>query len=358
MKPNIAENIKTFRKERKLTQEQLAEAMGVTTGAVHKWEAGLSTPELSMVMELADFFDVSVDVLLGYEIRDNREETIKKRLSDYCKTRNPEALSEVEKALQKYPNSFEIVYAGAVVYRLFAIGGKHEKEVRRSLELYEKALSLLPQNKNPEIGEQTIYGGIAGAYELLGEYDRSMEILKKHNQYGIFNHEIGLGLAFFQKRYSEAEPYLSQSLVNCFLEMTNTVLGLALVLGKEKDYASSLDIIKWEKNNINMFKKGKESGFLDKVEAMTLVIRSYIYLQMKKRKDAEECMKEAYRIAGCFDKEPSFSGSCFRFVNLASDTSFHDGLGFSAGESIETMLSILDNKELIQLWRNEHKYGN
>ena len=53
MKPNIAENIKTFRKERNLTQEQLAEAMGVTTGAVHKWEAGLSTPELSMVISRA-----------------------------------------------------------------------------------------------------------------------------------------------------------------------------------------------------------------------------------------------------------------------------------------------------------------
>ena len=44
----------------------------MTVGAVYKWEARLSQPELSMVMELADFFDTSVDVLLGYEMRDNR----------------------------------------------------------------------------------------------------------------------------------------------------------------------------------------------------------------------------------------------------------------------------------------------
>ena len=67
MTNKLAENIRAFRKQRLLTQEQLAEVLGVTTGAVYKWEAKLSQPELSMLMELADFFDTSVDVLLGYE---------------------------------------------------------------------------------------------------------------------------------------------------------------------------------------------------------------------------------------------------------------------------------------------------
>ena len=53
----LAQNIRTFRKQRVLTQEQLAEVLGVTVGAVYKWEAGLSLPELTMLMELAVFFD-------------------------------------------------------------------------------------------------------------------------------------------------------------------------------------------------------------------------------------------------------------------------------------------------------------
>lgn len=40
MKVTLSENIKRFRKERKMTQEQLAEAMGVSVSAVHKWESG------------------------------------------------------------------------------------------------------------------------------------------------------------------------------------------------------------------------------------------------------------------------------------------------------------------------------
>lgn len=61
---SLAENIRTYRKQRHLTQEQLAEVLGVTTGAVYKWEAGISFPELSLIVELADFFDVSLNAFL------------------------------------------------------------------------------------------------------------------------------------------------------------------------------------------------------------------------------------------------------------------------------------------------------
>ncbi|MBQ1604706.1 MAG: helix-turn-helix domain-containing protein [Lachnospiraceae bacterium] len=70
MKLTLAENIRAFRKERRLTQEQFAEAMGVTVGSVYKWETGQTIPELNMVVELADFFDTSMDVLLGYRVKD------------------------------------------------------------------------------------------------------------------------------------------------------------------------------------------------------------------------------------------------------------------------------------------------
>lgn len=53
----IAENIRALRREKGLTQEQLAGVLGVTTGAVYKWEAGLSQPELGKLAGIADFFD-------------------------------------------------------------------------------------------------------------------------------------------------------------------------------------------------------------------------------------------------------------------------------------------------------------
>lgn len=55
MKVLLAQKLREFRKKQGLTQEQLAEAMGVTVGAVSKWESGASTPDVSLILELADF---------------------------------------------------------------------------------------------------------------------------------------------------------------------------------------------------------------------------------------------------------------------------------------------------------------
>ena len=68
MELSLSNNIRHFRKERHLTQEQLAEIMGVTFGAVYKWESGQSTPELGLIVEMADFFGTSTDVLIGYQL--------------------------------------------------------------------------------------------------------------------------------------------------------------------------------------------------------------------------------------------------------------------------------------------------
>ena len=65
MKLTIGENIRTYRKAMNLTQEQLAEVLGVTVGAVSKWESDRSNPEIGMLPVLAELFGISVDALLG-----------------------------------------------------------------------------------------------------------------------------------------------------------------------------------------------------------------------------------------------------------------------------------------------------
>lgn len=139
MENKLAENIRTFRKQRALTQEQLAEVLGVTVGAVYKWEARLSQPELSTIMELADFFDTSVDVLLGYELKDNSLRTTAARLKKYQSDKDEAGLAEAEKALKKYPNSFEIVFNAAGLFSVFGTERGEKRLMWRALELLEKS---------------------------------------------------------------------------------------------------------------------------------------------------------------------------------------------------------------------------
>ena len=96
----VADQIRFYRRQEGLTQEQLAEAMGVSVAAVSKWEQGQSLPEIPMLMELADFFDLSVDALLGYRLRSNDRKSISERLKVLRREdRYDEGLAEAEMAL-------------------------------------------------------------------------------------------------------------------------------------------------------------------------------------------------------------------------------------------------------------------
>ena len=59
---NLADNITRLRHARKITQEELADFLGVTKASVSKWENAQSTPDLLMLLGLSAFFDVTVDM--------------------------------------------------------------------------------------------------------------------------------------------------------------------------------------------------------------------------------------------------------------------------------------------------------
>ena len=63
----IGNFIKELRKEKKLTQEQLAEKFGVARRTVSRWETGSNMPDLDILIELADFFDVDLREILDGE---------------------------------------------------------------------------------------------------------------------------------------------------------------------------------------------------------------------------------------------------------------------------------------------------
>lgn len=72
----LSENIKIFRKEKGLSQEELASRLNVVRQTVSKWEQNLSVPDSEMLIKLAEVFEVSVGTLLGetVEPKDTKSE--------------------------------------------------------------------------------------------------------------------------------------------------------------------------------------------------------------------------------------------------------------------------------------------
>lgn len=73
-KLNIADNILQYRQKKKMTQEQLADFIGVTKASVSKWETGQSSPDITILPQLATFFDITVDELMGYNPQLSKEQ--------------------------------------------------------------------------------------------------------------------------------------------------------------------------------------------------------------------------------------------------------------------------------------------
>ena len=61
----FSEKLLELRRREGLSQEQLADRLGVTRQSVSKWESGAAVPELSKLVALSDLFSVSVDYLVG-----------------------------------------------------------------------------------------------------------------------------------------------------------------------------------------------------------------------------------------------------------------------------------------------------
>ncbi len=354
MEIKLAETIRTFRKERSLTQEQLAEVLGVTVGAVYKWEAGLSTPELPLIVEMADFFDTSVDVLLGYTLKDNRIDATAQRLLHCQRTKDMDGLEEAEKALKKYPNSFDIVYRSAMLYQALGLYKRDNAKLRRALELLEKARPLLHQNTNPRISEQTLYVAMAEICQDLEDDERALELFKQHNTDGLYSDCIGMIYAKDAKdakHAQEALPYLSESLLIHEAALVRTVMGYLNLFLNSRDYAKAQELLAWALPFFTAMPRPDCTSFMDKINMIFYLFHAHALLKTGQPESARKSAEEAHRLAVRFDAAPSYAADTIRFVMPGEDSTVNDDLGETAEQAAQNALQQMDDPQTTALWQ-------
>lgn len=352
METRLACNIRAHRKARALTQEQLAEMLGVTVGAVHKWETKLSVPELPMIMEMADFFDTSVDALLGYELRDNRLGATEERLWQYHRDKDPQGISEAEKALKKYPNAFNIAYASARIYHGIGMEIHDRAMLCRALELYGKARQLLSQNRNATINEQSLSGDIAQVWFALGEKEKAVDMIRAQNADNHYSAVIGELLATELDRPDEALPYLGQGLMRVFNDIIYTAVGFASVYRARRDHGNGQAILEWSIRTLRGLKQADKPDFIDKLSAVFCAYLAAFQLDAGDADAARESVDRALALARGFDAAPDYSYLNVRFISEGERTgTAYDILGATALQAVENAIRDADSPALTALLR-------
>jgi len=111
MKINLAENLKNLRKEKKVSQEKLADYLNISFQAVSKWENGNAYPDISLLPDLAHFFGITVDELLQVEKLDEEhlyQEYEKKAEALFRDGKRREVLELCQETYRKLPNNIGV----------------------------------------------------------------------------------------------------------------------------------------------------------------------------------------------------------------------------------------------------------
>lgn len=127
------------RKQLKLTQEQVAQFIGVSRAAVSKWEQGLSYPDIALLPKLAMYFDMSIDDLLGYEpqLTTAAIEKIYSRLAkEFTEKPFDEVLAETDKLVSEYYSCYPFIVKMVQLYiNHLNLADRKEEMMRKTLAL-------------------------------------------------------------------------------------------------------------------------------------------------------------------------------------------------------------------------------
>lgn len=170
----VGKNIKKLREKKGLTQEKLANFLGVTPQAISRWENETGYPDIELLPLIANFFNVTIDELLDREIEKNKleiQEGIKEidRLNSIGEKEKRKEL--IIKLYNKYPYNFNIInyYIWLLTY--------DEKNI--NFDEIEKLCLLILEECNDDQIRYSAIECLSNYYSVKGDNKKALKILKK-----------------------------------------------------------------------------------------------------------------------------------------------------------------------------------
>ena len=264
---NLGRILVENRHKRGITQDELAAYMGVSKAAVSKWETGMTYPDITLLPQLATYFNISIDELIGYEPQMTKEQIralYRKLAADFSMQPIEQVREQCQEITKKYFSCFPLLYQIGSLYVNYSPLVEDKAAAKEMLEdasrLFERVKSetdnvdLAKQALNMEALCQLTLGNPSEVLNLLGEPDFSMtstepllasayhflgnkKEAKSILQVGIFQHtvvlinllSIYLGLCLEQKDAFEETARKSYAMIEAF-NLTELHPGIILPL--------------------------------------------------------------------------------------------------------------------------------
>ena len=175
----LGNNLKRLRQREGVTQEQLAEALGLTPQAVSRWENGTSLPDITLLPVLANYFNVTIDELMGVDIC-RRQAQLDEILAHNDllnrEGRVEESVAYLREKVRLFPNSAELLYQLIVaLYKTTCVPDSRDKT-----PLLEEVVSLCRRTMRLDGGSTWVTEcckqSLCFSLDRLGRHEEAMQI--------------------------------------------------------------------------------------------------------------------------------------------------------------------------------------
>ena len=269
---NLGNNISQFRKSSDITQEQLAERLGVSVSAVSQWETGKTMPDISAIPVLCHVFNVTADELLGID-REKEEAEIKRINAEANLLMDRGHLAKAEKMLldahKRFPNSYELMVSLMYLYYGLFVDEDGVEEKKKAEKNLHKCIAYAQRILEGCKDEESRAGAnqiLCLSYDRLGENEKALEIAQSMPSMSVCRESllsiVSKDRARFESRQTEAFMLLQSLCVlldTCNMKfedgtfaynameeaaLAQKIIDLLDLLFEERDYGFFHDLLK------------------------------------------------------------------------------------------------------------------
>ena len=241
----IGKKIQQLRREKNLTQEQTAAALGVTSAAVSKWETGAAIPDVTMLCPLARLLGTTVDALLDFRPALEAAEInalLEERRKLFEEDRLEEAAASCEALLREYPGDMQLECATAGLYIMYMPACANTERMDQQME---RAISLLEDSRksaDPSLAANA-RSMLVNLYIMREEMDKALSILDEEPVVQLNARTVRANILLRKGDLEEAEKLYQTELWSAGRDVTLALTGLSNTASRREDWTRATECV-------------------------------------------------------------------------------------------------------------------
>lgn len=342
---NINEIIKEKRKALGMTQEQIADLLGVSAPAVNKWEKGATYPDIMLLPALARLLKTDLNTLMSFreDLSEQEIGSFLNELNELCTKKGYDsAFRKAMEKIREYPSCEKLIcntalfLEGALTLYSYSIDGREEYE-NQIEALYER----LADSENQAVRDQATAMLIKEHLERK-EYEKAEALIERLPDRTVDKDAYYISLYTRQGLFDKASRHLTGKLIRSLTGLQSALLGMLEVAVQERRHDDArFYAVTYEKVT-------KEFDFMG-FTAYTALLELYI-----KEKDREGCLSVLRSMLPAMGKKLTLSDSPFyRYVAKDKAASDAESLG---SQMLTSVLSELENSPEFDFMRDSEEF--